>query len=177
MRSSQHGSNEDTARHIDINVAEQRLRLWEGGTLLMCCAISTSKYGLGSEPGSNRTPLGLFRIAEKHGDGAAPGTIFKARVPVGHWSPDAPASAEDLITTRILWLDGLEPGNASTYDRYIYLHGTNQEHKLGTTASHGCVRLANDAVEKLYDLVPVNTRVRIHRTGENPPPNPAPALA
>ena len=68
----------------------------------MCCAISTSKYGLGSEPGSNRTPLGLFRIAEKHGDGAAPGTIFKARVPVGHWSPDAPASAEDLITTRIL---------------------------------------------------------------------------
>ncbi len=127
----------------------------------MCCAISTSKWGLGSEPGSNRTPLGRFRIAEKHGAGAPFGTIFKSRRPAGRWRRGGRVLPDDLITSRLLWLDGLDKHNANTYERYIYLHGTNQEHLLGTPHSHGCVRLSNDAVIDLYDLVPVGTEVVI----------------
>jgi L,D-transpeptidase YbiS len=146
---------------VEILVGEQRLRLWRENKVLMCCAISTSKWGLGSEPGSNRTPLGRFRVAEKHGHGAPRGTIFKSRQPVGRWHPGRPVRPDDLITSRILWLEGREQQNANTYGRYIYLHGTNQEHLLGTPHSHGCVRLANDAVIELFDLVPEGTEVVI----------------
>lgn len=146
---------------IEILVGEQRLRLRQNGKVLLCCAISTSKWGLGSEPGSNRTPIGRFRVAEKHGAGAPSGTIFKSRQPVGRWRPGGRVIPDDLITSRLLWLAGQEKHNATTYSRYIYLHGTNQEHLLGTPHSHGCVRLSNDAVIALYDLVPDGTEVVI----------------
>ena len=148
-------------RRIEVSVADQRLRLLEGEDLLMWCAISTSKYGLGSQPGSNRTPLGRFRIAEKHGADAPLGTIFKSRQPVGLWDPEGPVFPDDLITTRLLWLDGLEKQNRNSYERYIYIHGTNQEHRLGTPASHGCVRMANRDVMTLFDLVDVGTPMTI----------------
>lgn len=146
---------------VEILVGEQRLRLRRDGNVLLCCAISTSKWGLGSEPGSNRTPTGRFRVAEKHGAGAPIGTIFKSRQPVGRWRPGGRILPDDLITSRLLWLEGLEAHNANTYARYIYLHGTNQEHLLGTPHSHGCVRLSNPAVIDLFDLVPVGTEVVI----------------
>jgi lipoprotein-anchoring transpeptidase ErfK/SrfK len=146
---------------IDISVGEQRLRLWQGGNILMTCAVSTSKSGLGASPGSNRTPTGRFRVAEKHGHGAAPGTVFKSRRPVGRWNEDGPPGAGDLITSRILWLAGADEENANTFGRYIYIHGTNQEHLLGTPASHGCVRMRNADVIGLFDLVPEGTAVRI----------------
>ena len=148
-------------RRIEVTVAEQRLRLIEGDAVLLWCAISTSKYGLGNEPGSNRTPLGRFRIAEKHGADAPYGTIFKSRQPVGLWDPQGPVLPDDLITTRILWLEGLEKGNSNSYERFIYIHGTNQEHRLGTTASHGCVRMANRDVMALFDAVDVGTPMTI----------------
>ena len=146
---------------IEILVGEQRLRVRRDGKVLMCCAISTSKWGLGSEPGSNRTPTGRFRVAEKHGAAAPVGTIFKSRQPVGRWRPGGRVLPDDLITSRLLWLEGIEKHNANTYVRYIYLHGTNQEHRLGTPHSHGCVRLSTEAVIELYDLVPEGAEVVI----------------
>lgn len=144
-----------------VEVGKQRLRLWQGRKVLRRYVISTSKWGTGSTPGSNQTPLGRHRVAEKHGAGAAFGTIFKSRQPVGVWSPNDPPLEEDLITSRILWLEGLEPHNANTYERYIYIHGTNQEHLLGQPYSHGCVRMKNEEVIELFDLVPVGTEVMI----------------
>lgn len=146
---------------IVVEVGKQRLRLWQGRKVLKRYVISTSKWGTGSEPGSNQTPLGRLRVAEKHGEGAPFGTIFKSRQPVGVWSPDDPPVEEDLITSRILWLEGLESHNANTYERYIYIHGTNQEHLLGQPYSHGCVRMSNKDVIELFDLVPVGTEVII----------------
>jgi lipoprotein-anchoring transpeptidase ErfK/SrfK len=149
-------------RLIDISVGEQRLRLRQGGKILMTCVISTSKSGLGTAPGSNKTPTGSFRVAERHGQGAPRGTIFKSRQPVGVWSDDHPvAGADDLITSRLLWLEGLEKQNANTYERYIYIHGTNHEHRLGTPASHGCIRMSNEDVIKLFELAPEGTEVTI----------------
>ena len=138
--------------HLEVSVPEQTLRLMEGQNVVTSYTISTSKFGLGSEDGSNRTPLGNFAIFEKIGAGAPLRTVFRSREPVGIWDPDEPTE-EDLVLTRILWLDGLDPENANTRSRYIYIHGTNQEDMLGTAASHGCIRMSNIEVIDLFDRV------------------------
>lgn len=146
---------------IVVSVARQEMDLLSNrGKVIATYPISTSKYGLGTEMGSNKTPLGKFRIAEKFGAGALWGTIFTARQAIGLWSP-AFETDNDLITTRILWLDGLEKHNANTHDRYIYIHGTNHEELLGQPASHGCIRMANWHIVELYDQVETDTPVVI----------------
>jgi L,D-transpeptidase YbiS len=144
---------------IDVSVPDQRLILTRDGEELRSYPISTSRFGIGTEEGSLKTPLGRFRIAEKIGDGAAPGTIFKARVALG---PDDPLpDTEDFITSRILWLDGLEEENANTRNRFIYIHGTKHEDEIGTPASHGCIRMRNADVIELFELVDETTQVVI----------------
>jgi len=123
--------------------------------------ISSAAKGMGFQPGSHRTPVGRFRIAEKVGAGEASGTIFKSRVPIGQWQPEE-VTEGDLILSRILWLEGLDAENLNTMDRYIYIHGTNQEGLLGKPASHGCIRLSKDDMVELFDKVEVGTEVVIH---------------
>ena len=144
---------------IDVSVRDQRLILTRDGEELRSYPISTSRFGIGTEEGSLKTPLGRFRIVEKIGDGAAPGTIFKARVALG--PNDPPPDTEDFITSRILWLDGLEEENANTRDRFIYIHGTKHEDEIGTPASHGCIRMRNADVIELFELVDETTQVVI----------------
>jgi lipoprotein-anchoring transpeptidase ErfK/SrfK len=144
---------------IDVSVRDQRLILTRDGEELRSYPISTSRFGIGTEEGSLKTPLGRFRIAEKIGDGAATGTIFKARVALG--PDDSLPDTEDFITSRILWLDGLEEENANTRDRFIYIHGTKHEDEIGTPASHGCIRMRNADVIELFELVDETTQVVI----------------
>src|SRR5215210_7246736 len=144
---------------IEVSIADQKLRLRCGKKLVRTYPISSSRFGLGTEPGSFRTPLGRFRIAQKIGSGAPRGTIFRSRVPLG--PKDPLPETEDLITSRILWLDGLDPDNANTKDRYIYIHGTKHEHRIGEPDSHGCIRMRNADVIDLFDLVQEGTLVRI----------------
>ena len=115
---------------------------------------------MGFTEGSFRTPTGRFAISEKIGAGEPIRTRFDARVPVGIWDPGDSCKG-DLILTRILRLAGLDPENANTMDRYIYIHGTNREDQLGTMASHGCIRLANAEMMELFDAVEVGTPVTI----------------
>ncbi len=144
---------------IDISIRDQRLELTRDSGVLRSFPISSSRFGIGTEEGSMKTPLGNFRIAEKIGRDAEPGTIFKARVPL---SPDDPLpDNEDFVTTRILWLDGLDEENANTRDRFIYIHGTKHEGKIGTPDSHGCIRMRNADVIELFDLVDETTQVVI----------------
>jgi lipoprotein-anchoring transpeptidase ErfK/SrfK len=150
----------DPAMRIYVHVPSQTLDLLDdSGALLRRYACSTSQFGTGFEPGSNRTPTGRFRVAEKHGHDAPAGMIFKARQPTGEIG--TPADEGDHVQTRILWLDGLDAENANTKDRYIYIHGTNAEHLLGTPASHGCVRLSNQDAIDLVATVPEGTEVVI----------------
>jgi len=144
---------------IDVSVRDQRLILTRDGEELRSYPISTSRFGIGTQEGSMKTPLGRFRIVEKIGDSAAPGTIFKARVALG--PDDPPPDTEDFITSRILWLDGLEEENANTRDRFIYIHGTKHEDEIGTPASHGCIRMRNADVIELFELVDETTQVVI----------------
>ncbi len=144
---------------IRISIRDQRLDLISGGEVLASYPVSTSRFGLGSEEGSLKTPLGRFRIAEKIGAEMPIGTIFRGRVPVG---PDEPLpQTEDLITSRILWLDGLEEHNANTRARFIYIHGTRHEDQVGQPASHGCVRMRNADVADLFERVLPGTQVLI----------------
>ena len=137
---------------IRIHVPSQTLDLLdESQNLVRRYVISTSRFGLGFEEGSNCTPTGRFRIGEKIGDGAAPGVIFVSRQPTDQIGREG--DPEDRVQTRILWLEGEEEQNANTRDRYIYIHGTNAESLLGTPASHGCVRMGNDDVIDLFDRV------------------------
>ncbi len=145
---------------IRVHVPSQTLDLLDDSeNLLRRYVISTSKYGLGPEPGSLKTPLGRFRVAEKIGEGAIPGEIFIGREPTGRCG--VPEDPEDNVQTRIFWLEGLDPENANTRERYIYIHGTNAEPHLGTPASHGCVRMSNLDVIDLYNFAPVGTPVEI----------------
>jgi lipoprotein-anchoring transpeptidase ErfK/SrfK len=146
-------------RTIHVSISEQTLELREGERLLRAFPVSTSAAGVGSEPGSMRTPLGRFEIAEKIGHDAPHGMVFKSRLPTGEiGTEDHP---DDLVQTRILWLHGLEEHNANTRERYIYIHGTNHESQLGTPASHGCIRMSNADVAELFDAVESGTAVFI----------------
>jgi lipoprotein-anchoring transpeptidase ErfK/SrfK len=148
-----------SGKKIDISIGDQRLIVKRGKKILRSYPVSSSRFGIGTEEGSMKTPLGKFRIAKKIGHGAAPGTIFKARVPLtaGDPLPDT----EDFITSRILWLDGAEEHNANTHDRFIYIHGTRHEDQIGSPASHGCIRMRNADVIDLFDLVDEATPVVI----------------
>ena len=149
--------------HLRVSVSAQRLDLvGEDGRVTRSFPVSTAKKGTGSEPDSHKTPLGWHRVCEKIGDGAAPGTQFVGRKPTGRvWQPTDPVEEKNLVLTRILWLDGEEPSNRTSRDRFIYIHGTNREDLIGTPASAGCVCLKNSDVIDLYSLIPVGTRVEI----------------
>src|SRR6266550_976406 len=145
--------------HIHVSVRNQELKLRRGRKIIRRYPISTSRFGLGSEEGSHKTPLGQFRVSDKIGEAMAAGTIFVGRVPLK--PEDAPPRTEDLVLSRILWLDGVEPHNANTRSRFIYIHGTRHEDKVGEPDSHGCIRMRNADVIELFDLVDVDTPVTI----------------
>lgn len=149
-----------TRPRLEVSIGTQRIQLWDGARLVREWPCSTSRFGIGFVEGSNKTPLGSFVVREKHGAGAECGTIFKARQPTGLWRA-GDVTKDDLVLTRILRLDGAEARNANTFERYIYIHGTNDEALIGRPGSHGCVRLRNADVIELFDLVPDGTPVWI----------------
>lgn len=152
----------DTRHRIIVSAADQRMAVFEDENPIGFFKISTSKYGLSSSGGSNCTPLGKHAVAEKHGTGEPLGMKFDSRVPTGEIvSINAPG--RDPIVTRILWLRGLESHNRSSYRRYIYIHGTPEEYKLGTPASYGCVRMRSVDIAWLYEKVGIGCKVDIVR--------------
>lgn len=160
---------QNNAPEIRISVSQQKLYLVQGTKIIRQYPISTSVYGIGNIEGSYRTPLGRHRVARKIGDGAPPGTIFKERrntkktVKINTTLTPTPG---DYVTTRILWLEGLQPGvnrggKVDSFNRCIYIHGTPDEGLIGRPASHGCIRMKNKDVIELFDLVPFGTLVTI----------------
>jgi lipoprotein-anchoring transpeptidase ErfK/SrfK len=144
---------------INISVKKQELTLKLGRKKLAAYPISTSRFGLGTKEGSMKTPTGSFRIAEKIGAGMPVGTVFKSRRPVK--ASKKMLREDDLVMTRILWLDGTTRANANTHDRFIYIHGTNHEEQIGEPASHGCIRMRNRDLVELFDRVEIDTPVMI----------------
>lgn len=154
---------------LRVNIQRQAMSLYRLGAdkksyqLRRDYRVSTSSFGIGSVANSNKTPLGLHRIARKIGGGYPQGTVFKGRVPVGFtWN----GMGDAKIAHRILWLEGLEPGknkggDVDTFKRYIYIHGLGEEYTLGRPASHGCIHLAAADLMPLYEKCRVGDLVWI----------------
>jgi hypothetical protein len=155
-------------RVLLVRIGTGTLQFFRKGALVKSYAISTSKRPPSNVKNSLGTPRGLHEIAERIGAGQPPGMVFKSRVSTGqHYSeiPDQEAET-NLITSRILWLRGLEPGvnrggDVDTYERYVYIHGTNHEARLGTPLSSGCVLMRNLDIVELYEDVRVGDMVLI----------------
>jgi len=142
-------------KSLHVSIPKQQMTLSENGEVIKTYTISSSRIGIGFEVDSGKTPLGNFVIAEKIGGDQSIYTIFQARVPIGTWNQTA--INVGLITSRILWLDGIDPENKNTKERFVYIHGTSEEHVLGTPKSRGCINMGNEDVIELYDLVDVGT--------------------
>jgi hypothetical protein len=158
-----------TDRLLVVNLTAQTLSLYDSGSPVRAYPVSTSRRPPSNIRNSLGTPTGLHAIAERIGGEQPIGMVFRGRVPTGrHYREHLPKELEtdDLITSRILWLRGLEPGanqggDVDTYQRYVYIHGTRHEDQIGTPASAGCVRLRNLDVIDLYDRVRVGDWVWI----------------
>ena len=154
---------------IDIDISQQRLYLKQNDELIKSYPISSSKYGEGSTENSNMTPLGLHVIKEKIGTDVPINTLFISRINTKRTvsiENSRNKTKDDHITSRILWLDGLEEGKnkgkgVDSYSRYIYIHGTHEEGLIGEKASHGCIRMLNNDVIDLYNYVNIGTEVYI----------------
>jgi len=155
---------------IHVSIKDQSLTLLdEAGQVLHSYPVSTSKYGTGSQNGSNKTPLGLHRIKDKIGGAMPINEVFIGRLPHGSLEECIERGVElpeDVITSRIMWLEGMQPGKnqggyVDTYQRYIYIHGTSDEDQIGQPVSMGCIRMLNADVVELYRLVESGTEVMI----------------
>lgn len=156
-------------RHIEVSIPEQRLRLFEAGRVMMDVLVATASNGPGERRGSECTPRGWHQIRAKIGHGCPENTVFRGRRPTGElYSPELARAnpGRDWILARILWLSGLEPGRnrlgeVDTMRRYVYIHGCPDEHVMGIPSSHGCVKMRNQELVELFELVEAGTRVLI----------------
>jgi lipoprotein-anchoring transpeptidase ErfK/SrfK len=156
------GPSVDSRNKMVVSVRDQKMVLLRDGKPIKAYKISTSKFGLGDEPGSNRTPLGRMKVAKKIGNGQPPGAVFKSRRATGEViKPNAPG--RDPIVSRILWLTGTESNNRNAFRRYIYIHGTPEMNRLGSPASYGCIRMGFKDVVDLYNRVGTGADVYVVR--------------
>ena len=159
----------DYSELLFVSIENQKMYHIKEGAIVKKYIISSSEYGTGSEEGSNKTPLGLHKVKEKYGDETPINGIMTGRVFYGQIATlynDKTKSKTDDVTSRIFWLEGLENGKnkgegIDSYKRYIYIHGTSEEGRLGTPASHGCIRMKNNEVIDLYKTIAIGTLVLI----------------
>lgn len=152
-----------------VNLQTQKMYRFRNNEITATYIISGAKAGAGCKAGSNQTPTGLHTIAEKHGNEVPLGGILKSRKYTGEVAAiytDETDVTTDYVTTRILWLKGLEEGinkggKVDSYNRYIYIHGTPEEGLLGKPASHGCIRMRNREAIELYEQTNIGELVFI----------------
>jgi hypothetical protein len=160
-----------TERVLFVRIETQTLRFFRGGKLVRGYAVSTSRRPPSNIKNSLGTPRGLHEIVERIGAGQPPGMVFRSRRPTGfhfseHAMREASAASDALVTTRILWLRGLEPGvnlggDVDSHDRYIYIHGTNREDLIGAPQSSGCIVMRNLDIIELHEQVRAGDQVLI----------------
>jgi hypothetical protein len=156
-------------RLLAVRISTATLQFFRQGELVRSYVISTSKRPPSNIKNSLGTPRGLHEIAERIGAGQPPGMVFKARVPTGrhfHEVLEREPDNDNLITSRILWLRGLEPGinrggEVDTYERYVYVHGTNHDDRIGEPLSSGCVLMRNLDIVEIYEQVRAGDQVWI----------------
>jgi lipoprotein-anchoring transpeptidase ErfK/SrfK len=171
QESTMFGSSHPSGLWIHVIVSEQILYVLQDDSVIAQYPVSTSKYGIGNRANSFKTPIGWHRICSKIGSGEPLGMIFEGCRPSGQIAEiitDTTDVAADWITTRILRLEGLEPGintgeGIDSYKRCIYIHGTHEEGLIGVPVSHGCIRLRNKDMLDLFEVINEKTLVKIDK--------------
>lgn len=161
---------------LEIDTQRQQLRCWQGRVLRYECAISSGQAGVGQQDGSGQTPQGWHYVRAALGDGLPENAVFRGRRWTGEVFSTALADQypeRDWILTRLLWLCGLEThfnrgGRVDSQRRYIYLHGTPPDQPMGVAASHGCIRLRNDDLLRVFQFAVAGTPVWLHGDGASP---------
>lgn len=163
-----------TQNMIVVDTKKQVLAVLEQNKVIKTFTISTGKRGLGQQANTFKTPIGLHRINEKIGEGVPKYGIFHKRRYIGHaWKPiPRHKQRKDFISTRILRLEGLQPGfnkgrdrsgkSVDTENRGVYIHGTTMEWKLGYPSTKGCVHMSAKDVITLFNEIPNGTLVWIN---------------
>jgi len=151
---------------ITISVRNQILYHRRRTGVVYTYSVSTAANGVGNMRGSLKTPPGLHRIHMKIGDGMPLFTTFVGRIPTGFYNPLHDNPDSDWILTRILWLEGMQTGTnkrgrVDTKSRFIYIHGTHDEHSIGTPVSHGCIRMRNTDILELFEHTRTGESIRI----------------
>ena len=157
--------------HALVSLSCQRIYLVKQLNLISVYPVSTSRFGVGSEWGSYRTPAGMHYVAEKIGGNAPLMTRFSRRqasAEIVALNQLAGISDRDIIATRIIWLAGLEErinrgGRLDSMRRCIYIHGTVDEKRIGRPASLGCIRMRNYDVCEVFDTLQINSPVYIFK--------------
>lgn len=161
MRALELGGWDKTKPALIVEIEHQRMLLVTEGMVSRAWWVSTSKYGIGTTPGSKKTPLGLHRIWRKSGESAKLGQPLRGGEPTDKPISEEPGRIRTYISTRALMLDGLEEANKTSRERGIWIHGTTAESRIGRPASIGCVRMRNVDVRTLFEIVEVGTLVYI----------------
>ena len=146
------GAHLDNRNKVLVSVRDQKMMVVKDGRAVKSYPISTSKFGLGDKPGSKHTPLGTMRVARKIGSGAPSGAVFKSRRRTG-----------EVLRANAPGRDPIEYKNRHAYRRYIYIHGTPEEWRLGSPASYGCIRMKSRDVIDLYRRVGIGAEVNVIR--------------
>ena len=170
IRNTKNYISKDFTELLFISIENQKMYHIKNNNIISKYIISSSAYGTGNKAGSNKTPLGLHKVKEKYGkatpiNGRMTGRVFYGDIATIY--ADETKSKTDDITSRILWLTGLEPGvnmggNVDSNKRFIYIHGTHEEGLIGIKASHGCIRMFNQDVLELYEIVSPKTPVNLY---------------
>ena len=143
---------------IDVDV--QKLQVIQSGQEVASFPISTSKFGVGDDLHSYKTPVGTLEVSSKIGANLPEGAVIKHGKFTGEvLEPNAPG--RDPIVTRVIRLQGLEPQNRHALGRGIFIHGTPEERRIGKPVSWGCIRMRSKDVMELYKQITVGTRVVI----------------
>lgn len=157
---------------IQVSVTKQILTTFdEAGSVISVFNIATAKNGIGQQFGSECTPLGEHIVRAKIGADQPLNTVFVGRRPTGEIYSESLAQQHpnrDWILTRILWLSGCEVGHnrlgkVDTMRRYIYIHGAPDSHQMGVPSSHGCIKMHNQDMIDLFELVSVGTKITISK--------------
>ncbi len=150
---------------VAITLRDQKLTVFQKGKKVKDYDISSSKFGIGCQHGSNHTPTGIHAVTKKVGEGQPSGMVFKACRPTGEVVA-VDAAGRDPIVTRVIQLSGLERSNLNSHSRRIYIHGTPEERNIGKPASYGCIRMRSEDVIDLYRRVHRGMPVAIERCSQ-----------
>jgi L,D-transpeptidase ErfK/SrfK len=126
---------------LKLNLTKRQVTIFRSGKAVKSYPVAIGKSGWG-------TPVGEHEVKTMYRNPPWKNPFKGGVIPGG--DPANPLGRRWIG----FWTNG---------ENWIGFHGTPNRGSVGQAASHGCVRMYNEDVEELYDLVKVGTPVIVHR--------------